>query len=91
MPIFDTNVIEIIGETYCSLNLEMFSSLLLFLTHLCYRSAATALAQRHAGGSLPVEDFNLELENQSGEKVQLGSETDQRYGKQGTLQIQLVN
>lgn len=69
----------------------MFPSLVLFLTYLCHRAAATALAQRHAGGSLPVEDFNLELENQSGEKVQLGSETDQRYGKRETLQIQLVN
>lgn len=37
------------------------------------------MATRHADGSLPVEDFNLELENQSGEKVQMGSETDQRY------------
>ncbi|MFS7962624.1 hypothetical protein Hanom_Chr08g00728841 [Helianthus anomalus] len=33
---------------------------------------------RHADGSLPVEDFNLELENQSGEKVKLGTEDDQR-------------
>ncbi|GFP89363.1 nedd8 ultimate buster 1 [Phtheirospermum japonicum] len=41
------------------------------------KAAATSLASRHADGSLPVEDFNLELENQSGEKVQLGSETDQ--------------
>ncbi|GJU12344.1 NEDD8 ultimate buster 1 [Tanacetum coccineum] len=43
-----------------------------------YRAAATSLATRHADGSLPLEDFNLELENQSGEKVQLGSENDQR-------------
>ncbi|KAJ0450950.1 hypothetical protein HanHA300_Chr15g0562021 [Helianthus annuus] len=34
---------------------------------------------RHADGSLPVEDFNLELENQSGEKVKLGTKDDQRY------------
>ncbi|KAL3511245.1 hypothetical protein ACH5RR_030646 [Cinchona calisaya] len=41
--------------------------------------AATSLAQRHSGhGALPVENFNLELENQSGQKVQLGSESDQR-------------
>ncbi|KAJ0666371.1 hypothetical protein HanPI659440_Chr17g0666061 [Helianthus annuus] len=33
---------------------------------------------RHADGSLPVEDFNLELENQSGEKVKLGTKDDQR-------------
>lgn len=47
--------------------------------------AATSLAQRHAEGSLPVEDFNLELENQSGEKVQLGSETDQRAIMMGLM------
>lgn len=41
------------------------------------KAAATSLSKRHADGSLPVEDFNLELENQSGQKVQLGSETDQ--------------
>lgn len=49
------------------------------------RAAATSLAKRHADGSLPVEDFNLELENQSGEKVQLGSETDQRYDNVSVL------
>lgn len=49
------------------------------------KDAATALAQRHADGSLPVEDFNLELENQSGEKVQLGSETDQRAIMMGLM------
>lgn len=43
------------------------------------RAAATALAERHADGSLPVEDFNIEVEDQSGQKVHLGSETDQRY------------
>lgn len=43
-----------------------------------YRAAATALAQRHADGSLPLEDFNIELEDQTGKKVNLGSETDQR-------------
>ncbi|XP_075509853.1 uncharacterized protein LOC142546176 [Primulina tabacum] len=42
------------------------------------KAAATSLASRHVDGSLPDGDFNLELENQSGEKVQLGSETDQR-------------
>ncbi|KAK8952897.1 hypothetical protein KSP40_PGU018407 [Platanthera guangdongensis] len=41
-------------------------------------AAADALAQRHAHGTLPVEDFNLELENQSGQKVNFGSENDQR-------------
>lgn len=49
------------------------------------KSAATSLAKRHADGSLPVEDFNLELENQSGEKVQLGSETDQRAIMMGLM------
>ncbi|KAK6156555.1 hypothetical protein DH2020_010803 [Rehmannia glutinosa] len=49
------------------------------------KAAATSLAGRHADGSLPVEDFNLELENQSGEKVQLGSETDQRAIMMGLM------
>ncbi|KAL2500577.1 ubiquitin-associated (UBA)/TS-N domain-containing protein [Forsythia ovata] len=49
------------------------------------KAAATSLASRHAGGSLPVEDFNLELENQSGEKVQLGDETDQRAIMMGLM------
>ncbi|XP_020550923.1 NEDD8 ultimate buster 1 [Sesamum indicum] len=52
---------------------------------LNHRAAATSLASRHADGSLPVEDFNLELENQSGEKVQLGSETDQRAIMMGLM------
>ncbi|XP_047944616.1 NEDD8 ultimate buster 1-like isoform X1 [Salvia hispanica] len=47
--------------------------------------AATILATRHADGSLPVEDFNLELENQSGQKVELGSETDQRAVMMGLM------
>lgn len=37
------------------------------------------MAERHADGALPVEDFNIEVEDQSGQKVRLGSETDQRY------------
>ncbi|PIN20322.1 hypothetical protein CDL12_07002 [Handroanthus impetiginosus] len=49
------------------------------------KAAATSLASRHASGSIPVEDFNLELENQSGEKVQLGSETDQRAIMMGLM------
>ncbi|KAI3803047.1 hypothetical protein L1987_31195 [Smallanthus sonchifolius] len=49
------------------------------------RSAATSLAKRHADGSLPVEDFNLELENQSGEKVKLGTEDDQRALMMGLM------
>lgn len=43
------------------------------------RTAVTAMAERHADGSLPLEDFNIEVEDQSGQKVRLGSETDQRY------------
>jgi len=43
------------------------------------RAAANAMADRHADGALPVEDFNIEVEDQSGQKVRLGSETDQRY------------
>ncbi|PWA59126.1 ubiquitin-associated (UBA)/TS-N domain-containing protein [Artemisia annua] len=49
------------------------------------KAAATSLATRHADGSLPLEDFNLELENQSGEKVQLGSENDQRALMMGLM------
>ncbi|KAL1547979.1 NEDD8 ultimate buster 1-like [Salvia divinorum] len=49
------------------------------------KTAATNLATRHADGSLPVEDFNLELENQNGHKVQLGSETDQRAIMMGLM------
>ncbi|VFQ87987.1 unnamed protein product [Cuscuta campestris] len=52
--------------------------------HLVW-AAATALSKRHAEGTLPVEDFNLELENQSGEKVQLGSDTDQRAIMMGLM------
>ncbi|KAL5697827.1 hypothetical protein ACHQM5_028938 [Ranunculus cassubicifolius] len=39
------------------------------------KAAATALAERHAEGSLPLENFNIELEDQSGQKVHFGSET----------------
>ncbi|MCL7024672.1 hypothetical protein MKW94_026706, partial [Papaver nudicaule] len=42
------------------------------------KDAATKMARRHADGSLPVENFNMELENQSGETFQLGSETDRQ-------------
>ncbi|WJX25113.1 hypothetical protein P8452_14185 [Trifolium repens] len=49
------------------------------------RAAATALAERHADGSLPLEDFNIEVEDQSGQKVRLGSETDQRAVMMGLM------
>lgn len=43
------------------------------------RAAATALSKRHADGSLPIEDYNIELEDQGGHTVKFGTETDQRY------------
>lgn len=49
------------------------------------KAAVTSMATRHADGLLPAEDFNMELENQSGEKVQLGSETDQRAVMMGLM------
>ncbi|KAI4335635.1 hypothetical protein L6164_014267 [Bauhinia variegata] len=49
------------------------------------KAAATALTKRHADGSLPVEDFNIELEDQNGKKVNLGSETDQRAVMMGLM------
>ncbi|CAJ2661898.1 unnamed protein product [Trifolium pratense] len=49
------------------------------------RAAATALAERHADGSLPLEDFNIEVEDQSGQKVRLGSEIDQRAVMMGLM------
>ncbi|MCI23745.1 NEDD8 ultimate buster-like protein, partial [Trifolium medium] len=48
-------------------------------------AAATALAERHADGSLPLEDFNIEVEDQSGQKVRLGSEIDQRAVMMGLM------
>ncbi|XP_045789695.1 NEDD8 ultimate buster 1 [Trifolium pratense] len=49
------------------------------------RAAATALAERHADGSLPLEDFSIEVEDQSGQKVRLGSEIDQRAVMMGLM------
>ncbi|XP_028111611.1 LOW QUALITY PROTEIN: NEDD8 ultimate buster 1 [Camellia sinensis] len=49
------------------------------------KAAVNSLAKRHADGSLPIEDYNIELENQSGETVQLGSETDQRAVMMGLM------
>ncbi|PRQ35420.1 hypothetical protein RchiOBHm_Chr5g0079831 [Rosa chinensis] len=45
---------------------------------MCVLAAPTELSKRHADGSLPIEDFNIVLGNQSGKRVQMGSETDQR-------------
>lgn len=50
-----------------------------------YRAAADALSKRHSDGSLPLENFNIELEDQSGQKVRLGSENDQRYDFRNTV------
>ncbi|XP_052183356.1 uncharacterized protein LOC127795614 [Diospyros lotus] len=49
------------------------------------KAAVTALAERHSDGSLPLEDFNIELVNQSGDEVKLGSETDQRAVMMGLM------
>lgn len=49
------------------------------------KAAATALSKRHVDGSMPIEDFNIELENQGGQKVQLGTETDQRAVTMGLM------
>ncbi|KHN23193.1 NEDD8 ultimate buster 1 [Glycine soja] len=49
------------------------------------RAAANAMAERHADGALPVEDFNIEVEDQNGQKVRLGSETDQRAVMMGLM------
>lgn len=38
--------------------------------------AAKALSQRHSDGSFPEEDYNLDLEDQSGQKVMFGSVDD---------------
>ncbi|MQL92423.1 hypothetical protein Taro_025042 [Colocasia esculenta] len=49
------------------------------------RAAAEKLSQRHVDGCLPVEDYDIELENQAGEKVMLGTETDQRAVMMGLM------
>ncbi|KAL4180106.1 hypothetical protein AMTRI_Chr13g123570 [Amborella trichopoda] len=49
------------------------------------RDAAVAMASRHSSGSLPLEDFNIELEDQSGQRINLGSETDQRAVMTGLM------
>lgn len=37
------------------------------------------MSKRNADGSLPLEDYVIELEDQGGRQVKLGSETDQQY------------
>ncbi|KAL5786326.1 hypothetical protein ACOSQ2_008718 [Xanthoceras sorbifolium] len=49
------------------------------------KAAAAALVERHADGSVPVEDFDIELEDQNGEKIIFGSETDRRAMMMGLM------
>ncbi|XP_065850847.1 uncharacterized protein [Euphorbia lathyris] len=48
------------------------------------KAAVTALSKRHGDGSLPVEDFNLELEDQSGKRLDF-SETDKQAIMMGLM------
>jgi hypothetical protein len=36
------------------------------------------MAKRHSDGSFPLDDYNMELEDQNGKKVMFGSESDRR-------------
>ncbi|TXG61927.1 hypothetical protein EZV62_013290 [Acer yangbiense] len=47
--------------------------------------SAAALVERHADGSLPLEDFNIELEDQNGETIRFGTETDRRAMMMGLM------
>ncbi|KAG2298053.1 hypothetical protein Bca4012_009262 [Brassica carinata] len=49
------------------------------------KAAATALSKRHADGSLPIEDYNIELEDQGGQQVKFGTETDQSAAMMGLM------
>lgn len=49
------------------------------------KTAVSMLAKRHADGSLPIDDYNIELEDQRGQKVNMGSETDQRAIMMGLM------
>ncbi|GAV82076.1 UBA domain-containing protein [Cephalotus follicularis] len=50
------------------------------------KAAAEAVAKRNVDGSLPFEDFNVELENQNGDTVRaIGSETDKRALMMGLI------
>ncbi|CAH2044505.1 unnamed protein product [Thlaspi arvense] len=52
---------------------------------LCSRVIATALSKRHADGSLPIGDYNIELEDQGGHQVKFGTETDQSAAMMGLM------
>ncbi|XP_021853859.1 uncharacterized protein [Spinacia oleracea] len=47
--------------------------------------AAGMLVKRHAEGLLPIEDFNIEMEDQRGQKVKLESESEQRAIMMGLM------
>ncbi|KAK0572035.1 hypothetical protein LWI29_025199 [Acer saccharum] len=49
------------------------------------KAAAAALVERHADGSLPLEDFNIELEDQNRETIRFGTETDRRAMMMGLM------
>ncbi|CAL9771991.1 unnamed protein product [Musa acuminata subsp. burmannicoides] len=49
------------------------------------QDAAKALAERHADGTLPLEDYNIELEDQNGQKVMFGSEADKKALMMGLM------
>ncbi|KAF4346871.1 hypothetical protein G4B88_018410 [Cannabis sativa] len=49
------------------------------------KSAAAAMSQRNADGTLPFDDQVIELEDQSGRQVKLGTETDQRAIMMGLM------
>ncbi|KAJ3677256.1 hypothetical protein LUZ60_002980 [Juncus effusus] len=49
------------------------------------REAAKSMAQRHSDGSFPLDDYNIELEDQNGEKIKFGSESDRRALMMGLM------
>ncbi|CAL5349307.1 unnamed protein product [Camellia sinensis] len=57
-----------------------FKKLLLIKKHLIWCVGGEIIVC-----DIPIEDYNIELENQSGETVQLGSETDQRSVMMGLM------
>ncbi|GAB2300271.1 hypothetical protein Dimus_034306 [Dionaea muscipula] len=42
------------------------------------KAAASALAERHLDVSVPLEDCTIELQDQNGQKISMGTETDER-------------
>ncbi|KAJ3704688.1 hypothetical protein LUZ61_008393 [Rhynchospora tenuis] len=47
--------------------------------------AAKSMAKRHSDGSFPMNDYNIELEDQNGKKVMFGSESDRRALMMGLM------